>query len=80
MSSLSSLQVKRLGEVLRLGAEEQVDESKTKLESASDLYDDLLSELIVTEFDYASAYDVAETLFSSTSVKFADACYLTMHR
>lgn len=71
MSSLLSLHVKRLGEVLRFGAEEQVDESKTQLESASDLYEDFLSELIVTDFDYAKAYDVAKMLFGSSRVKFA---------
>ena len=71
MSSLLSLHVKRLGEVLRFGAEEQVDESKTKLEFASDLYDDFLSELIVTQFDCAIGYDTAKRLFGSTKVKFA---------
>jgi hypothetical protein len=56
--------------VLRFGAEEQVDESKTKLESASGLYDDFLSELIVTEFDYGVGYDTAKRLFGSNKVKF----------
>jgi len=71
LSSLLSFHFKRLGEALRFGAEEQVDESKTKLEFASGLYDDFLSELIVTEFDYAVGYDAAKRLFGSTTVKFA---------
>jgi len=71
LSSALSMQVKRLGEVLRKGAEEQVDESKTKLESARNLYDEYISELIVTDFDYRRAYDTARQMFGSAKVKFA---------
>lgn len=62
--------MKRLGNVLRLGAEDQVEESKNKLESAKDLYSGLLSGLLVTEFSYSSAYETALQLFGSSRVKF----------
>ncbi|MGB6680156.1 MAG: hypothetical protein WBF08_02385 [Candidatus Bathyarchaeia archaeon] len=43
MSSILSTHVKRLSDVLRVGAEDQIEESKNKLESAKDLYQGLLS-------------------------------------
>jgi hypothetical protein len=71
MSSVLSMHVKRLGSVLRVGAEDQVEESKNKLESAKDLYEGLLSELLVTGFDVSKAYETALRLFGSACVKFA---------
>ncbi|WP_455369053.1 hypothetical protein [[Eubacterium] cellulosolvens] len=70
MSSILSTHVKRLSDVLRVGAEDQVEESKNKLESAKDLFQGLLSELIINEFSLSSAYDVALKLFGSSRVKF----------
>lgn len=71
MSSILSMHVKRLGSVLRSGAEDQVEESKNKFESAKDLYGGLLSELMITKFDSSTAYQAALQLFGSTRVKFA---------
>ncbi|MBS7622868.1 hypothetical protein KEJ39_04235 [Candidatus Bathyarchaeota archaeon] len=59
-----------MGRVLRLGAEDQVEESRNKLESSKDLYSGLLSELLVTEFSHSSAYETAQELFGSSRVKF----------
>jgi len=70
MSSILSMHVKRLGNVLRSGAEDQIEESKNKLESAKDLYSDLLSDLLVTEFGCSSACETALQFFGSSRVKF----------
>ena len=70
MSSILSTHVKRLSYVLRVGAEDQIEESKNKLESAKDLFQGLLSELIINQFSLSSAYDVALKLFGSSRVKF----------
>ncbi len=64
------MNVKRLGKVLRSGAEDQVEESRIKLESCRDLYSCLLSELLVTEFSHSSAYDTAQEIFGSSRVRF----------
>ncbi|WP_455281932.1 hypothetical protein [[Eubacterium] cellulosolvens] len=70
MSSILSAHVKRLSDVLRIGAEDQIEESKHKLESAKDLYQGLLSELLISEFNLSKAHDVAFKLFGSKKVKF----------
>jgi len=71
MSSEMGSQLKRLGTLLREGAEEEVDETKTRLESAAQLYRDFVSNVIVSSFDQDEATRTAEKLFGSTSVKFA---------
>ena len=70
MSSILSTHVKRLSHVLRVGAEDQIEESKNKLESAKDLYQGLLSNLLINEFSLSTAYDTALKLFGSSRVKF----------
>ncbi|MBO3803632.1 MAG: DNA double-strand break repair nuclease NurA [Candidatus Brockarchaeota archaeon] len=69
-SDLSS-QLKRLGALLRDGAEGEVEETKARLESAAQLYRDFVSNLIVSGFDRDKAAQTAEKLFGSTRVKFA---------
>ncbi|NHJ33187.1 MAG: hypothetical protein FK732_10010, partial [Asgard group archaeon] len=70
MSSILSTHVKRLSDVLRVGAEDQIEESKNKLESAKDLYQGLLSNLLINEFSLSSAYNASHKLFGSEKVKF----------
>jgi len=71
LSSLLSVAVKQLADVLRKGAEEQVDESKTKLDAAKELYDGFISDLLVTDFSYGQAYETAMQMFGSPTVRFA---------
>jgi hypothetical protein len=71
MSSILSIHIKRLNEVLRKGAEEQVDEFGGKLEAAKGLYEDFISSLIVAKFSFANAYETALEMFGSSKVKFA---------
>jgi len=71
LSSTISLHVRRLGDILRRGAEDQVDESKSQLESVKGLYEDLLSTLLVTSFNQPEAYTTALQMFGTPKVKFA---------
>ena len=71
MSSELSAQLERLGNLLRRGAESEVDDTKMRLESAAQLYKDFISSLIVTKFDIEGAARTAEELFGSSRVKFA---------
>ena len=71
MSSTLSLNVKRLGQILKEGAEGQVGESGERLEGASSAYWPLLSKLIVSDFRYDRAFDSAQQVFRKTTAKFA---------
>jgi len=63
--------VKRTGELLRLGAEGQIDDSRSRFEAAKVLYDKLLSDLIVSEFNLGLAYETASKFFDASRVKYA---------
>jgi hypothetical protein len=71
MASVLSQDTKRLGQILRDGAEGQVGESGQRLEGASNSYWPLISQLIVSDFSFARSYDKAQELFNGTRVKFA---------
>ena len=63
--------MKRTGELLRLGAEGQIDDSRSRFEAAKVLYDKLLSDLIVSEFNLGLAYETASKFFDASRVKYA---------
>ena len=71
MSSALSLNVKRLGQILKEGAEVQVGESGTRLEGASTAYWPLVSKLLNSDFRYDRAFETARSTFGKPSAKFA---------
>jgi len=71
ISSLLSSHVKRTGELLKAGAESQVDDSRGRFEAAKDLYDKLLHNLIVSDFSFDLAYETASRFFGASKVKYA---------
>ena len=71
MSSPLSLSVKRLGQILRDGAEGQVGESEGRLGAASETYWPLIQRLMITDFIPDRARITSQRIFSSDTVKFA---------
>ena len=71
MASLLSQNTKRLGQILRDGAEGQVGESGQRLEGASSSYWPLISKLIVSDFSFERSYQKAQELFSGPNARFA---------
>ena len=70
MSSTLSLNVKRLGQILREGAEGQVGETGLRLESTSSIYWPLLNKTLISDFRYDRTYETARELFGDV-VRFA---------
>jgi hypothetical protein len=71
MSSTLSMNVKRLGQILKEGAEGQVGESGQRLEGASAAYWPLVSKLLISDFRYGRSYETANDLFGKPAAKFA---------
>lgn len=71
MSSTLSSQIKRLGALLRRGAEDQVEETRGRLESTVEAFKDFVSKVIVSNFDHDRALETAERMFGTTKAKFA---------
>ena len=71
LSSPLSLSVKRLGQILRDGAEGQVGESETRLGAASETYWPLIRRLILSDFRPGRSYSTAHRIFQTNSVRFA---------
>jgi len=69
-SHLSS-QIKRAGHFLKAGALDRISDYNKRFSSASDVYDTLLSNLIVHDFRPGRAHETALRLFGSDRVKFA---------
>ena len=69
-SHLSS-QIKRAGHFLKAGALDRISDYNKRFSSASDVYDALLSNLIVHDFSPGRAHETALRLFGSERVKFA---------
>ena len=57
--------------MLRLGASDQVSEYAERFHSLRGLYDRLLCDFMVSDFDFSGAYETAERFFDSESVRFA---------
>ena len=63
--------MKRTGELLRKGATGQIDDSRSRFESAKALYDVLLKDLIVSDFGVGQAYETAVSFFGSPCLRYA---------
>jgi hypothetical protein len=70
MASLLSQNTKRLGQILREGAEGQVGESSQRLEGASSSYWPLISKLIVPRFSFDRSSETARHLFTESHARF----------
>jgi hypothetical protein len=71
LSSPLSMSVKRLGQILKNGAEDQVGESEGRLQTANDNYWPLIRNLLVTEFKFDRSHETALKLFGREKVRFA---------
>ena len=70
MSSLSDT-LRRTSDVLKLGASRQVLDYEQRFSSLKNLYDDLLSNLTIMNFDCEEACKTAKEFFGASSVRFA---------
>ncbi len=70
MSSFSK-ETKRISDVLKVGASSQVLDYEKRFSSLTNLYDDLLSNLIREQFDCKEAYLTAGEFFGDSIVRFA---------
>ncbi|HUK51644.1 MAG TPA: hypothetical protein VLV18_11450 [Terriglobales bacterium] len=70
MSSLLSVNAKRLGKILKDGAEGQVGESGERLENASKSYWPLISNLLITDFKFDRSCRTAHELFKRADARF----------
>ncbi len=64
------MNVKRLGRILKDGAEGQVGESGERLEGASSSYWPLISKLLVSDFRFDRSYRTALEMFDGPAAKF----------
>jgi hypothetical protein len=69
-SSLSDT-VKRTSDMLKLGASKQVLDYEQRFSSLKNLYDSLLSNLIIMDFDCKEACKTANKFFEASSIRFA---------
>lgn len=71
--SLSPLSdaIKRTSDVLKLGASKQVLDYEQRFTSIKSLYESLLSNLMLMDFDYTEACKTANEFFGSSSARFA---------
>lgn len=65
------MNVKRLGQILRTGAEGQVGESEGRLETASEAYWPLIHELLVSDFNLVRCNETVLKFFQGAKVRFA---------
>jgi hypothetical protein len=63
--------MKRTSDMLKLGASKQVSDYEQRFSSLKNLYDSLLSNLIITDFDYKEACKTANKFFEASSIRFA---------
>ena len=62
--------VKRTSSLLQLGASEQVTEYENRFQTLRTLYDSLLSDFIITDFNNEKAHKTAQEFFGSSTVRF----------
>jgi hypothetical protein len=70
MSSLLSMNAKRLGKILKDGAEGQVGESGERLEKASKSYWPLISNLLISDFKFEQSCRTAQEVFKKPDARF----------
>jgi hypothetical protein len=70
-SSFLTHNIKRTSDLPKLGASNQVTEYENRFQSLRTLHDRLLSNFIISDFSYENAYDTAQELFGSSTIRFA---------
>lgn len=71
MSSRIAKSVRRVGEILRISAEDQIRDYSSRFSALKGLYDAFLKNLIVSTFDNGEARSTAQSFFGTTTVPFA---------
>lgn len=71
MSSYISRSVRRMGDILRMSAEDQIQDYSTRFKALEGLYDAFLKDLLVTKFDVSAAHKTAQSFFGESSIPFA---------
>jgi hypothetical protein len=71
LSSRIAKSVRRVGEILRISAEDQIRDYSTRFSALKGLYDAFLKDLLVSSFDDKQATSVAQSFFGTTTVPFA---------
>ncbi|NIM46271.1 MAG: hypothetical protein GTO54_11740 [Nitrososphaeria archaeon] len=66
-----SFEIRRTGGILKNGASDQISDYQDRFTKLQGLYDEFLSSLMVSDFDYGKAYDTALEFFGSDAVNFA---------
>ena len=66
-----SLEVERTSRILRDGAQEQIQDYNRRFELVRNIYDDLISNLILSDFHCGKGYETAREFFGSSTVEFA---------
>src|SRR3990170_5946206 len=72
--------IKRTSDLLRLGSSGQVTKYEDRFQSLRALHERLLSDFIISDFNNEQAYETAKQFFSSSTIRFARASYLTPNR
>jgi hypothetical protein len=70
-ASLFSNEARRASDLLRSGAFNQIVEYESRFEPLQELYERLLSHLMVSDADLEEAFGTAQEFFGSTAVRFA---------
>ncbi len=70
-SSPLSNRIKRTSDLLRLGSYGQVAEYENRFQSLRTLFERLLSDLIISDFNNELAYETAKHIFGSSTIRFA---------
>lgn len=70
-SSFLTHNIKRTSDLLKLGASNQVIEYENRFQSLRTLHDRLLSNFIISNLNYEKAYETAQELFGSSTIRFA---------
>jgi len=66
-----SVEMDRTSRILKTGAREQIQDYNRRFDLVKEIYDDLISDLILSNFDYEKAYKTAVDFFGSNIVEFA---------
>ncbi|MFX1563586.1 MAG: hypothetical protein ACFFDP_09810, partial [Promethearchaeota archaeon] len=71
MSSRISRAARHIGDILRMSAEDQIQNYSTRFKALRGVYDSFLKDLLVTNFDVSEAHKVAQSFFGKTTISFA---------
>jgi hypothetical protein len=60
-----------MGDILRMSAEDQIQDYSTRFKALQGLYDAFLKDLLVSKFDISTAYATAQSFFGGPTIPFA---------